>query len=129
MSIIITIISNITVLVSHDVICFGYFIPMTYSVNKKVPPIVPHPLTLPSFTRFVCSFRRNALVFLSLIAGRFQFCSFMYMMYMCFLGCFPQFCHHETANSFIFSFIHCFQFGLSSSFFSRKLSSRLILPP
>ena len=48
-SIIITIISNYTVLVSYDVICFGYFIPMSYSVNKKVPPIVPHPLTLPGF--------------------------------------------------------------------------------
>ena len=40
-SITITIISNITVLVSHNVICFGA---MSYGVNKKAPPIVSPPL-------------------------------------------------------------------------------------
>ena len=31
--------SNITVLVSHNGICFGYFMPMSHGVNKKAPPI------------------------------------------------------------------------------------------
>ena len=39
-SIIITIISNITVLVSHNVICFRYFIPMSHGVSKNAPPIL-----------------------------------------------------------------------------------------
>ena len=34
-SIIITIISNITVLVSRNVICFGYFMPITHGVNNS----------------------------------------------------------------------------------------------
>ena len=34
-SIVITIVSNITVLVSQSIIFFGYFIPMNHSVNKK----------------------------------------------------------------------------------------------
>ena len=34
------------------------------------------------------------------IAGRFWFCCFLYI---CFLGCFSQFCHHKTTNSFIFA--------------------------
>ena len=46
------IISNITVLVSHNAICCGYFIPMSHGVHKKAPPIVS--LTdLPGF-RQVC---------------------------------------------------------------------------
>ena len=49
-SVIITIINNITVLVSHYVICFGYFISMSHGVNKKTPPIVsPRPSHLPGF--------------------------------------------------------------------------------
>ena len=39
MSIINTITSNITVLVSHNVVCFEYFIPMNYGVNSKAYPI------------------------------------------------------------------------------------------
>ena len=35
----ITIIQNITVLVSHNIICFGYFLPMNHGVNKKAPLI------------------------------------------------------------------------------------------
>ena len=49
-SIIITIISNITVLVSNSVFCFGCFMPMSHGVNKKAPPIVSPPPLL--FTRF-----------------------------------------------------------------------------
>ena len=37
-SIIITTISNITVLVSQNVICFEYFMPTSHGVNKKAPP-------------------------------------------------------------------------------------------
>ena len=53
-SIIITIISNITVLVSYNVIYFGCFIPMSQGVNKKALPIAfpTHPLSQ-VFTRFV----------------------------------------------------------------------------
>ena len=46
-SIIITIISNITVIVSHNVTCFGYFMPMSNGVNRKAPTIVsPTPIDL-----------------------------------------------------------------------------------
>ena len=41
--IIITIISNITVLVSHNVICFGHFMSMSHGANKKAPTIIPPP--------------------------------------------------------------------------------------
>ena len=40
MSIAITINSNVTVLVPQNVICFGYFVPMSHAVNKKVLTIV-----------------------------------------------------------------------------------------
>ena len=33
-----TIVSNITMLVSHSVICFGYFMPISHCVKKKAPP-------------------------------------------------------------------------------------------
>ena len=61
-SIMITIISNINVLVSHNVTCFGYFMPVSHGFIKKAPPIVsvtppPHQI----FTRFVCCFTRNTL--------------------------------------------------------------------
>ena len=39
-SIIITIVSNITVLVPHNAIFFGYFMTLNYGVNKKTPQIV-----------------------------------------------------------------------------------------
>ena len=53
-SLIIIIVSNITGLVSHNVIFVGYFMPMHYSVNKKAPPILflsPSPNWV--FTRLV----------------------------------------------------------------------------
>ena len=44
-SIIIAIISNMTVLVPHSVICFGYFLPLSRDVNKRAPTTVsPTPL-------------------------------------------------------------------------------------
>ena len=60
--IVITVISNVTVLVSHSVIYFGYFIPMGHGVNKKVALIVS--TTSPPyqvFTWFVYCFTRNTL--------------------------------------------------------------------
>ena len=47
MSITITIVSNITVLVSHNIIFYGFFMPMSHGVNKKTPSSVflsLHPL-------------------------------------------------------------------------------------
>ena len=63
MSIINIIISNITVLVSHKVIYFGYFIPTSHGVNKKAPPIVSSTTPLPYhvLTRFACYFTRDSL--------------------------------------------------------------------
>ena len=49
-SLIITIVNNITVLVSHNVICSGYFMPMSHGVNKKAPQLSP--LTFPSLPGF-----------------------------------------------------------------------------
>ena len=60
--IVITVISNITVLVSHNDIYFGYFIPMDHGVNKKAALIVS--TTSPPyqvFTWFVCCFARGIL--------------------------------------------------------------------
>ena len=62
MSVVVTIISNITVLVSPNVICYGYLMPMSHGVNKKAPPVVstiPPPCHV--FTRFLCCFTRNTL--------------------------------------------------------------------
>ena len=51
MSIIIPTVSNITVLVPHNIIFFGFFMPMNHRVNKKIPSSVsPH---LHSPTRFL----------------------------------------------------------------------------
>ena len=51
MSIIISIISNTTMLLSHNFICFGHFMPMSYGTNKKAPTIVsPPPLSLNRFS-------------------------------------------------------------------------------
>ena len=62
-SIIITMINNISVLVPHSVICFGYFMPMSYGVNKRAPTIVsPHtPSPNQVFTGFVRCITRNTL--------------------------------------------------------------------
>ena len=59
------IISNITVLVSHNAICCGYFIPMSHGVNKKAPPIVS--LTdLPAFHQ-VCLLLYKKKYFINLV--------------------------------------------------------------
>ena len=61
MSIIITIVSNVTVLVSQNIIFFGFSMPMSHGVNNKTPPSVsPHlPLPYQVFARFVYCFTRN----------------------------------------------------------------------
>ena len=51
MSIIISIISNTTMLLSHNVICFGHFMPMRYGANKEAPTIFSlPPLSLKRFS-------------------------------------------------------------------------------
>ena len=51
MSIIITLINNTIVFISHNAICFGCFTPMSHGVNKKSLPVVsPPPLPLVRFS-------------------------------------------------------------------------------
>ena len=92
MSIIITIIGNITVFVSYNAICFGFFMPMSHGINKEASPVVspaPQPLTRFSPGFFVVlqeilyqhftlvrllqnnSFSKEINFFSQLIAGRF----------------------------------------------------------
>ena len=93
-SIIITVISNITVLVSQNVFCLGYSMPMSYGVNEKTLPIVSLPpfvlsrfspslfvvlqgiLYQPFFVLIrllpkIIHFQSKAISFFQLIAGRF----------------------------------------------------------
>ena len=60
--VIITIFRNITVSMSHNVICLGYLMAMSRGINKKAPTVIS--LTLPPnriSTRFVCWLTRNTL--------------------------------------------------------------------
>ena len=65
MLIIITNVSNITVLVSQNIIFFGFFMPMSHGVNKKTPPSASPTTLSPSrfykkyLTKFFCCFTRN----------------------------------------------------------------------
>ena len=52
MSIIITIVSNITVLVPQNIIFFGFFMPMRHGVNKRLLHAQVPPLPSPFPTRF-----------------------------------------------------------------------------
>ena len=62
-SILTTIITNVTVLVLHSVICFGCFMPCIMVSNKKVPPIVsPPPYPLPGFHRVFLQFYKQYLI-------------------------------------------------------------------
>ena len=60
---IIVIVNNITVLMSHNVIFHGSFMPMSHGVNKKTCPSTSSHISSPYqvFIRFVCSFTRNTL--------------------------------------------------------------------
>ena len=52
MLITITIVSNITLLVSHNIIFFGFYVPMSHGVNKKTPPRAsPTSLSLTNFSQ------------------------------------------------------------------------------
>ena len=64
MSIIITIIGNNTVLVSHNLILFWFFMSMSHGVKKKRLLQVSPSSSIPPyqcFTRFICCFTRNTL--------------------------------------------------------------------
>ena len=105
-SIIITITSNFTVLVSRNVICFGYSMPMSHGVNKAA--------------LFCVNF---AVLYICVSQSTFsQFCHhqttirfpFAYM---------PNFLFGLSSNGLKITSRCCF------FQFPRKLSSRLILPP
>ena len=129
MSVINTIFSNTTVLLSHNVICFGYFMPRVYGVIKNAPTIVslpPFSITgfspgllvvlqeilyqpffcsdLPDYCKKQCLFKVKHIFFFQLIAGRFWFCCFVSM---CFSGRF--------FTVLVCIYIHSFLFGLSSN--------------
>ena len=62
-SIIITNISNITVFVSHNVLCFRYFMPISHCINKKAPPTHCMYWGLsPSLKNIIPSFLPNTLL-------------------------------------------------------------------
>ena len=59
----IVIISSITVLVSQNVICFGYFMSMSHGINKETPTVVsPHLSPLPGFHQVYLLFFRKYLM-------------------------------------------------------------------
>ena len=71
-SIITTNVSNIAVLLSHNVTWFAYFMPMSHGINEKAPTIVSHQPSSPSpfgqvLIGFVCCFIGNILSTLILL--------------------------------------------------------------
>ena len=71
-SIITTNVSNIAVLLSHNVTCLAYFMPMSHGINEKAATIVSHqPPSPPPFDQvsigFVCCFIGNILSTLILL--------------------------------------------------------------
>ena len=69
-AIIITIFSNITTLLSDNVISFGYFMPMSYGINKKAPTSVSPPsppFPQPSFHHICLLFYKKDLINLFLL--------------------------------------------------------------
>ena len=135
-SIIITIINNITVPVSHNVLCFGCFMPISHGIKKKAPTVVSPPTTPPSyqiFIKFVCCFARitlstllllwsirllqkimifqvKAIFFFQLIVGLFRFCCFI-----CFLGCFFTVLTSWSYGWLKIWMMHSFLFGVLSN--------------
>ena len=105
-SIVVTIISNITVLVPDNFICFGYFMPLSHDVNKKAPTIFfLQPSPLPGFHQVclliykkyfinpfllwsnkllqkIMLFQNKAKFFFQLTASRFSFWCFVYMYFL-----------------------------------------------
>ena len=104
MSFIITIVSNITVLVPQYIIFFGFFMLMSHGMNKKTPPSASPYLYLPyqvcllfykkclinllllwsGYLWKIMHFQRKWEFFFQLIAGQFWFCCFVYMFFMAF---------------------------------------------
>ena len=96
-SIIIAIVSNITVLVSYNVIIwFGYFMSMRNGFNKdssQVPPTITLPhfflfckkclisivLLWSNYSRKIMHFQSKTIFFFPLIAGWVWFCYFIYI--------------------------------------------------
>ena len=67
-SIITTIINNITVSWSHNVTCFDYFMPMNQCISKKVPPIVSHRTSpVPGFHQVCLLFYKKYFINLFLL--------------------------------------------------------------
>ena len=132
-SIIITVISNISVLVSHNAICSGCFMPLSHGVNKKALPVVsPPPSPYQVFTRLFCCYTSNTLSIFchdQIVAKSNSFskqtnfflpayCWLVLILLFCvyvYQDTFSKFCHHKTTNSFTFACMHSFLLGLSSN--------------
>ena len=122
MSILITFVSNITVLVSHKIIFFGFFKPMSHGINKKTSTlhvscphlhlptrflpgffgVVQEILYQPYFTMIRLFMKDNKFSkkvrFFLLVHGWLililLFCSYVFFT----AHFFSQFCHHEIMN-------------------------------
>ena len=138
MSIIITIVSNITVLVSHNIIFFGLFMPMSHGVNKKtLSSVFPHlhPPTRFSPGLFVVLQKilyQSSVIRLfakdSAFSKKIRFCLlahcwsvliFLFCLYVFLRLVFLLFCHLEIMNLKLLLFFRM----------PRKLSLRFILRP
>ena len=125
-----------TVPVSHNVLCFGYFIFISHGIKKKASTVVSPPTTHSSyqiFIKLVCCFARitlstlfllwsirllqkimifqiKAIFFFQLIAGLFRFCCFI-----CFLGCFFTVLTSWNYGWLKIWMMHSFLFGVLSN--------------
>ena len=138
-SIIITIVSDITVLVSHNVILFGYIMPMSYGINKKTAPSdsCNLPPSYQVFMRYVCCFTINTLSTFfcsdqiitkynafSIKTNCFYNCCSVLISLFCVSVCFLwQFCTVLPSwnHKLIISFLHGFRFGLPSNYMTQQL--------
>ena len=126
-SIIITIIGSITVLLSDNVICFGYFMPMSHGVNKKAPTnVLPPPLPptrfspvlfvvlqerlyqpvssyLTDYCKKKCIFKVRQNFSYNLLLVDFDFA----VLCLC--------VSQGAFSRFLFAYMHSFLFGLSSN--------------
>ena len=126
MSTIITSVGNIIVLVSQNITCFGYFMPMNHVVSKKAALIFSPPLSLTRISPGLFAVLQEMLYQISfalikLLQKIMHFHSKKKNSFNLLLIAFEfavlcmYFCHHETTNSFIFAYIHNFLFGFSSN--------------
>ena len=125
-STIITSVGNIIVLVSQNITCFGYFMPMNHVVSKKAALIFSPPLSLTRISPGLFVVLQEMLYQISfalikLLQKIMHFHSKKKNSFNLLLIAFEfavlcmYFCHHETTNSFIFAYIHNFLFGFSSN--------------